>query len=66
MKSSQRSGSSGAFGMGQGGFPDEARQVEGQGEDITQEGGLGSIGQAETRHALLSCLRDWLALRASA
>ncbi len=52
MKSSQRSGSSGAFGMGLCGFPDEARQVEGEGEDIPQEGGLGSIGQAKTRHAL--------------
>ena len=38
--------------MGLGGFPDKARQVERQGQDITQEGGLGRIGQAETRNAL--------------
>ena len=52
MKFSQRSGGSRAFGMGLGGFPDEASQVEGQGQDITQEGGFGSIGQSKTRHAL--------------
>jgi hypothetical protein len=34
------------------GFPDEARQVEAQGQDVAQEGSLGSIRQAETRHSL--------------
>ncbi len=52
MKSNQRSGGSGAFGMRQGGFPDEASQVEGERQDVAQEGGFGSIGQSKTRHAL--------------
>ncbi len=52
MKSNQRSGSPGTLGIGQGGFPDEASQVEGEGQDVAQEGGLGSIGQAKTRHPL--------------
>ncbi len=52
MKSNQRSGSPGAFGIGQGGFPDEASQVEGERQDVAQEGGLGGIGQAKTRHPL--------------
>ena len=52
LKSSHRSGGPGTFGMGRVASRTKRARLRDERQDVAQEGGLGGIGQAKTRHAL--------------